>query len=177
MRMDLEKSLKLGGAVTAGLAGIFGATTAGAWYRLFKRPLPQTKGELQVDGVDGEVEIRRDRWGVPHVRASSDHDLWFGQGFCHGQDRLWQLDVYRRVVSGRLSEIAGPDGLTLDRFMRTLGLHRIGAREAGELDPETRAIFDAHCAGVNAAAGAAKALPAEFQILRRDWEPWRPADL
>ena len=50
---------------------------------------------------------RRDRWGVPHVHAQERLDLWFGQGFCHGQDRLWQIDFYRRVVSGRLSEIAG----------------------------------------------------------------------
>jgi len=177
MRMDLAKSLRLGGAVAAGVAGIFGATTAGAWYRLFKRPLPQTEGEIQLDGLEGPVEIRRDRWGVPHITAGSDHDLFFGQGFCHGQDRLWQLEVYRRVIAGRLSEIAGTDGLVVDKFMRTLGLWRLGLQEEEDAEPEVRAICDAHCAGVNAAAAAAKALPAEFQLLRLEWEPWRPADL
>ena len=58
------------------------------------------------------------------------HDLWFGQGFCHGQDRLWQIDLYRRIGSGRLSEIAGTAGLVTDRFMRTLGLRRVAEREA-----------------------------------------------
>ncbi|MGZ5342650.1 MAG: penicillin acylase family protein, partial [Solirubrobacterales bacterium] len=175
--MDYSRMLRLGGAAAAGLAGIFGATTAGAWYRLFRRPLPQTEGEIRVQGVEGSVEIRRDRWGVPHIRAASDHDLWFGHGFCHGQDRLWQCEVYRRVASGRLSEIAGEEALVLDRFMRTLGLRRIGLREEAALPPEVRSFFEAHCAGLNAAAGAAKALPAEFQILRLDWEPWRPADM
>ena len=123
------------------------------------------------------VEIARDRWGMPAVRAQTAADLWFGQGFCHGQDRLWQIDVQRRICSGRVSEIAGRAGLPVDRLMRTLGLRRLALREEAELDADLRPLLDAYCAGLNEAARRASALPAEFQLLRLDFEPWRPADM
>jgi penicillin amidase len=128
-------------------------------------------------GLRAPVEIRRDRWGVPHIRAAERHDLWFGEGFCHGQDRLWQMDLYRRIAAGRLSEISGRAGLPPDRLMRTLGLRRRALREEAQLGSELRRDLDAYCAGVNTAVEAARALPAEFQILRLDFEPWRPADM
>ena len=123
-----------------------------------------------MQGVDGAVEISRDRWGMPRVRAQTAHDLWFGQGFAHGQDRLWQCELHRRVGQGRLSEFAGADGLTVDRFMRTLGLRRVAMREEAELDPELRSLLDAYCAGINAAAeargDAAGRVPAPAPRLR-----------
>jgi penicillin amidase len=170
-------AVKLGGAAALGMAGLAGATAAGAWYRLFRRPLPKIGGEISVEGLDDAVTIRRDRWGVPHVRARTDHDLWFGQGFCHGQDRLWQLELYRRASSGRLAEVAGADALPADKLVRTLGLRRVALREEAEMAPRLREKLEAHCAGVNEAARTARALPAEFQILRLEWEPWRPADM
>ncbi len=77
------------------------------------------------------VEIRRDRWGVPHIRAETVEDLWFAEGYCHGQDRLWQMELYRLSSSGRISEIAGEEGLPSDRLMRTLGLRRGGRARGG----------------------------------------------
>jgi penicillin G amidase len=164
-------------AAIAGAAfwGLAGTTTAGVWYQLFRRPLPRTKGTMRVDGIEGAVEIARDRWGVPHIRASDPRDLWFGQGFCHGQDRLWQVDFYRRAGAGRLSEIAGRATLPTDRFMRTLGLRRAAEAEVAGLDADVRSWLEAYCAGVNAAA-AARPLPAEFQLLREPWVPFAPAD-
>ena len=107
MGIDVGRLLK-GGALGAGLGSLLlGGSAAGVWWQLFRRPLPQTEGELSVRGLEGTVEISRDRWGMPRITASSPHDLWFGQGFVHGQDRLWQLDLQRRVANGRLSEIAG----------------------------------------------------------------------
>src|SRR5262249_19773295 len=88
----------------AALGGLLGTPGAGAWYQLFRRPLPKTRGTITVDGISAPVEIRRDRWGVPHIRANSKLDVWFGQGFCHGQDRLWQLELYRRSSWGRVAE-------------------------------------------------------------------------
>ena len=76
-------------------------------------------------GLTAPAQMVVDRWGVPHVKAQTRDDLWFGQGFCHGQDRLWQMDLQRRVCSGRLSEIAGAEGLPVDRLMRTLGVARL----------------------------------------------------
>jgi penicillin G amidase len=163
-------------------AGALGAALcAGAfawlWQRMLRRPLPRTAGSIEIDGISGRVEIARDRWGVPHVHAQERLDLWFGQGFCHGQDRLWQIDFYRRVVSGRLSEIAGAEGLPADSLMRTLGLRRVAEQEAVALAPGLREALEAFCAGVNAAAACARALPFELQLLRLDFEPWRPADM
>ena len=156
---------------------LFGATAAGLWWRLFRQPLPRTKGSLTVRGLDDRVEIARDRWGMPTVRARTAADLWFGQGFCHGQDRLWQIDVQRRICSGRVSEIAGRAGLPVDRLMRTLGLRRVALREETELDGDLRSLLDAYCAGVNEAARTATAPAAEFQMLRLKFEDWRPADM
>src|SRR5918994_5354730 len=121
MRGEAKATLRAAALGAALGAGAF----AWLWHRLLRRPLPKTDGSISVAGITGPVEIRRDRWGVPHVSASERLDLWFGQGFCHGQDRLWQMDFYRRVVSGRLAEIAGAEGLPSDRLMRTLGLHRL----------------------------------------------------
>ena len=168
------RSAAIGSAAFGALAG---TTAAGLWYQIFRRPLPKTRGRVKVTGVSAQVEIRRDRWGVPHVHAATRPDLWFGQGFCHGQDRLWQLDLYRRMASGRLSEIVGGEALRADRLMRTLGLRRIAERELPELSPGLREELDAYCAGVNSAVEAARALPAEFQLLRSGFEQWRPADM
>jgi penicillin G amidase len=154
-----------------------GAALGGAWYQLLRRPLPKTEGTIRVDGLSSSVEIRRDRWGVPQIRASSEHDLWFGQGFCHAQDRLWQMDLHRRIASGRLAEIAGADGLVIDRLFRTLGIRRDSVRQVEGMDAETRSGLDAFCAGVNSGAEAARALPFEFQVTGVTFEPWEPVDI
>jgi penicillin G amidase len=163
----------------AGVAGtgIATAATAAAWHWLARRPLPQQRGTIELDGLEGRVRVRRDRWGVPHVEADERHDLYFAQGFVHGQDRLWQMDFYRRAVAGKVAEMAGEEGLPVDRLMRTLGIRRVAEREAAALGPELRDLLERFCAGVNAAAASASALPFEMQLLRLSWEPWRPVDI
>jgi penicillin G amidase len=165
--------------LVAGVAGtgLAAAATAAAWHWLARRPLPKQKGTITLDGLEGPVRIRRDRWGVPHVEAEHAADIWFAEGFCHGQDRLWQLDFYRRVVSGRVAEMAGEEGLPIDRLMRTLGIRRAAEREAATLDPELLALLERFCEGVNTAASDAKAMPFEMQLLRLAWKPWRPVDI
>jgi penicillin amidase len=177
MGFDLGRLLTTGVKAAGIGSALLGGTAAGIWWQLFRRPLPRTSGALSVAGIDQPIEIERDRWGMPTVRARTPADLWFGQGFCHGQDRLWQCEVNRRVCSGRIAEFAGRQGLPVDRLMRTLGLRRVALREEAELSDELRPLLDAYCAGLNAAAAAAAAPPAEFQLLRLEWEPWRPADM
>ena len=155
--MNVATVAKRAGLAAAAFWGLAGGATAGLWFQLFRRPLPRTTGHLRVAGIESVLEVSRDRWGVPHVRAESDLDLWFGQGFCHGQDRLWQIDLYRRIGSGRLAEIAGTAGVVTDRFTRTLGLRRVAQGEVAELAPEIRSRLDAYCAGVNAAAARSSA--------------------
>ena len=176
-------ALSKGGAARAGLlagaagTGLTAAAAAAAWHRLARRPLPQEKGTIEVAGLAGRVTIRRDRWGVPHVDAERHEDLFFAQGYCHGQDRLWQMDFYRRAVRGRVAEMAGPEGLPVDRLMRTLGIRRVAEREQAALDPGLRAQLERFCAGVNAAAADARARPFEMQLLRLEFDPWTPADI
>ncbi|MGN6274636.1 MAG: penicillin acylase family protein [Solirubrobacterales bacterium] len=171
----VEKAGLIAGAASVGLTA---SAAAIIWHRLAKRPLPQVRGTIEVDELQGRVRVRRDRWGVPHVEAEQREDLYFAQGYCHGQDRLFQMGFYRRVVEGRVAEIAGEDGLPVDRLMRTLGIRRVAEREETELAPELRAQLKRFCAGVNAAARDARAMPFEMQVLRqRSFEPWRPVDI
>ena len=174
--MQVVPLVKRLGLIGAGISAVAAAGGLGLWHRLVRRPLPVTEGTLSVRGPGGRIEIRRDRWGVPHIRAGSITDLWFGQGFCHGQDRLWQLDLYRRFASGWLAEIAGAEGLASDRFVRTLGLRRAALGEEDALGTRLSEAMHAYSAGVNAAAESARARPLELQVLRIEFEPWRPAD-
>lgn len=134
-----------------------------------------TRGAVQLTGLQAPVEILRDRWGVPHIYATNARDLMFAQGFVHAQDRLWQMEFQRRMVAGRLAEVAGPAALPADRAMRILGMRRVAGAEAALLDAETRAELDAYAAGVNAGM-AREPLPVEFTLLRFRPEPWTAAD-
>jgi penicillin G amidase len=159
------------------LTGVAAAGAFGLWYQLFRRPLPRTSGRMRLRGLEAPVDVVRDRFGVPHVRSRGDIDLSFTIGFCHGQDRLWQLEFFRRAVAGRLCEFAGQEMLHVDRLMRTLGLYRTAQRETTELDAPLRTRLTAYAAGINAAIENAAAFPIEFQILRLEPEPWSVADL
>jgi penicillin amidase len=173
-RRRVVKAVLMAGAAGTGLVA---ASAAAAWHFLARRPLPKQRGTIELAELEGPVRVRRDRWGVPHIEAGSAADLWFAEGFCHGQDRLWQMDFYRRVVCGRVSEFAGAEGLPVDRLMRTLGMRRVALREEEELEPGLRGLLERFCEGVNAAAANAPARPFEMQLLRLDFEPWRPADI
>jgi penicillin amidase len=165
----------LAGAAGTGIAA---ATAALAWHWLMRRPLPRETGTFEVTGLRGPARVRRDRWAVPHIDAEHLADLWFAQGFCHAQDRLWQMDFYRRVAAGRVSEFAGAEALPVDRLMRTLGIRRTAEREVEELEPKLREeVHEPFCAGVNAAVRSATALPFEMQLLRLEFEPWGSADI
>jgi penicillin amidase len=131
---------------------------------------------LTLQGLAGEVEVLRDTHGVPHVYAGSIEDANFALGFVHAQDRLWQMEMSRRIGAGRLAEALGAPALETDRFIRTLGVRR--AAEAGlrNYDAETRRVLDAYAAGVNAFLGTHPVLPPEFWLTGLSPEPWTAAD-
>jgi penicillin amidase len=140
--------------------------------------LPQIDGTVPVQGLQSPVEVIRDRWGVPHIYADTLDDLFFAQGFVQAQDRLWQMDMYRRAAEGRLAEILGRDAIEHDRFA-----HLIRYRgpwtdaEFGSYHPEGRRILTAFAAGVNAYithAEAAGELPVEYELTGLTPEPWLP---
>src|SRR3954462_6860065 len=150
-----SKKTLVSGAVSTTLA----AVGAGLWYQLFRRPLPKTAGRLRLRGLDAPVEVLRDRFGVPHIRARTATDACFALGFCHGQDRLWQLEFFRRATAGRLAEFAGAEALGADLLMRTIGMRRVAQREASETGPMLHGFLDSYAAGINAAVDSAAALP------------------
>ncbi len=138
--------------------------------------LPQTAGSLRVAGISAPVTIARDDHGVPTIEASSDTDVFFGLGFAHGQDRLWQFELQRRLATGRLSEVFGREAVPQDVYMRTLGLGDAARASWSSLDKEAQSSLEAYSKGVNAAAAAQRRLPVEFRVLGVDPEPWTPYD-
>jgi penicillin amidase len=146
-------------------------------YFWLRTSLPQVDGVITVAGVSAPVEIARDDRGVPTINAKTLDDAYFAIGFAHAQDRLFQMELMRRVGAGRLAETIGTAGLATDKLMRTLGLYRMAEEEAAGASPGLRAALDAYAAGVNAFLKQKRgALPPEFQLLWITPEPWKPAD-
>ena len=145
-------------------------------YVYLRQSLPQLEGEIPTGGIAAPVEILRDRAGVPHIFAQSERDAHFALGFVHAQDRLWQLEMNRRIASGRLAEVLGPAGLETDRVVRALGVRRAAQANLARLDAETRAALDAYAAGVNAFLASDPVLPPEFLLLQVRPEPWSAVD-
>jgi penicillin amidase len=146
-----------------------------AWLALGS--LPRLDGELALPGLQQPVRIVRDAHAVPHVEARTVADAYLALGFLHGQDRLWQMEVHRRIGQGRLAEVLGAAALPVDRFMRTLGLARRAEAAMATLGAEALAGLEAYARGVNAAIDQyGRVLPPEFLLLRHRPEPWRPAD-
>lgn len=157
----------------AGLAGLAG----GAYYILMRRPLPKTKGELHLQGLHEIVEVITDRYGVPHMYAQNEDDLFFAQGYIHAQERLWQMELNRRIGSGQLAEIFGAVAIETDRFARRLGMHRAAAEAEEHLPEHSKRILDAYAQGVNAYIEHNwNNLPIEFTLLRFKPNPWQVKD-
>ncbi|MCC6317044.1 MAG: penicillin acylase family protein [Gemmatimonadaceae bacterium] len=136
------------------------------------RPAPDTL-ELRVPGLRAPVEVRRDRWGIPHIYASNQHDLFLAQGFVVAQDRLFQMEMWRRQGEGRLAEVLGPSAAERDRWARAFAYRGDMAREWAAYGPDTREIVRAFVAGVNAwIAQVGDRLPPEFGLLGFRPEPW-----
>jgi penicillin amidase len=152
------------------------AVGAVAWWFVY-RPLPQIDGAASLPGLQQEVTVERDQWGVPHIRAASVEDMVEAQGYVMAQDRLWQMDLLRRVARGQLSEILGSSTVAIDRDFRTLGFGRAAERDVALLDAETRRLMEAYARGVNKFMEQhQKNLPLEFSLLGYKPQPWQTSD-
>lgn len=145
---------------------------------IFWAPLPTIDGHHRLLGLRERGEVIRDADGVPHVHARNLHDLFFLQGYVTAQDRLFQMDVFRRLGRGQLAAAFGEDALEADRFFRTIGLYRAALSDLDLLSEEARSALDAYAAGVNKRIGQARqgALPAEFSILGYRPQHWTVVD-
>ena len=157
------------------MRAIFGFLLRTGLTRLSRRRLPKINGRLRAPGLRAPAEVIRDRWGVPHIYALDERDLFFAQGFVHAQDRLWQMDIVRRLVAGRLAEVVGAEAAPADRWFRTIGMRRVIEHEANLIRDDVRAEVEAYVAGVNAGIAQGR-LPVEFTLLRYKPEPWTAAD-
>src|SRR5205823_5887388 len=163
------------------LAAIFvlAALAGAAGLHYLRRSLPQIDGTIRVAGVSAPIEIVRDADAIPHVFAANKADALFGLGYLHAQDRLWQIELQRRIGYGRLSEVLGEAALPQDRFLRTVGFGR-AARTAWEATaPWARQQIEWYVAGVNAfiASHHGARLPPEFTLLGFEPEPLTGADV
>lgn len=145
------------------------------------KSFPQIEGEIPLEGLDGSVDIYRDSMGIPHIYASTQHDLFFAQGYVHAQDRFWQMDFWRHIGAGRIAEMF-PSEAETDMFLRTLGWTEIANQEYAALEPEFKAMVDSYTEGVNAYLKDhdKQALSLEYAILgllnpEYVIEPWEPS--
>src|SRR5215217_4863650 len=140
-----------------------------------KAALAQTSGTLRVPGLQKPVTVLRDSWGVPHIFAETQDDLFFAQGFVAAQDRLWQMEIWRRAGQGKLAEVLGPEAVDRDRFARLLRYRGDLEAEYTSYAPDAKAILEAFVRGVNAFIESSRdRLPIEFQLAGIRPEPWTP---
>ncbi|MGI8772421.1 MAG: penicillin acylase family protein [Acidobacteriaceae bacterium] len=148
------------------------------WLRQAMRAsLPQVEGEAHTAAVMAPVTVRRDGHGVPHIEASTMDDLIAAQGYVTAQDRLWQMDMIRRMAAGEAAELLGAALLPHDRMQRVLLFRPTAERLAASLQPRDRRFFEDYARGVNAyIAENSGHLPAEFRVLGYKPRPWQPVD-
>lgn len=138
--------------------------------------LPIDSGSLTVEGLQNNASIRYDKFGVPHINAEQDVDVYFALGFAHAQNRLWQMEMNRRTAAGRLSEILGITTRPSDVYMRTLGLSQNAQKMWAQLPPFEKSVLTHYVKGVNAGIAQLKNLPMEYHILEFKPEPWTEVD-
>ena len=147
-------------------------------YQLRHGGMPVRTGEVQLEGLHGAVEVRWDRWGVPHVKASHDDDLAAALGWLHANDRLTQMEIGRRAARGRLSELLGEAAYEIDLHFRRLQLAQTADRAyQTSLSAESKSWLDAYARGIDSRVASLDGdLPPGLRLLGAEIEPWQPAD-
>ncbi len=134
------------------------------------------EGEIKVDGISANIEITFDQKGIPQVWAKNNEDMYFALGWLHASERLFQMELIRRLSSGRLSEIFGEVAFETDLYQRRIGFQRKADLEILDVDPADRQILQKYCDGINEWINYKSILPPEFILLGFTPEKWKPAD-
>lgn len=165
-------------AALLGLLALIGLAALGV-YLYLRGSLPRLDGRQSLPGLGAPVEVVRDRDDIPHIYAQSDLDAYAALGYVHAQDRLWQMEIQRRIGHGRLAEVLGASALQTDLFLRTLGVSRAASSAWERLEPESRRLVEAYVRGINAflRTHRGRRLPLEFTLLGYAPEEWRPEDV
>ena len=180
-KSDKDMLLRLGAGdsiqAICGDAGLTRAEFDQWWAEQTAGRVPSTEGSRTASFLSGRVDIVRDEWGVPHVLADSDDDLFFGYGYATAQDRLWQLDYYRRKAHGRLSEVIGPSGIEIDTVSHTIGLSRTAEANLARFPEKTKRRLAAFTSGINTFMEETRRnLPIEFDLLGYEPDEWTSLD-
>jgi penicillin amidase len=167
--------------VTAVCAQSHAETASASLEARAKAALAVIRGSLNVRGLQQSVRVQRDRWGVAHIYAQNEHDLFFAQGFVVAQDRLFQMELWKRSGQGRLAEILGPSYVKRDTSARLLHYRGDMDAEYKSYSPDTKEILEAFTSGINAYIAEIQrpggiGLPLEFQLAGFKPEPWEPED-
>ncbi len=149
--------------------------------KIAKNAFPPIEGTEEISALKEKVEILWDKYGIPHIFAQSAEDAYFAQGYVHSQHRLWQMETFRRLISGELAEIVGTGSLKSDKHYRIIGLHRIAKRCVKEMEENKEGVFyrliNAYISGVNhGIKKARKNPPIEFAALKIDIRDWKMED-
>ena len=161
---------------TAGVAVTLVLLTVAVVTGLLRASLPKLDGELRAAGVRSSLVIERDDLGVPTLTASNRHDVVYGLGFVHAQDRFFQMDLSRRVAAGELAALMGPAVLEQDKRLRRLRLRHTATRALAALPADQRELATAYAEGVNAGLASLNSRPPEYWVLRMQPQPWQPED-
>jgi penicillin G amidase len=161
--------------IVAAAAAVFGGAV---WLKHAMRDsLPQLDGQFRLRGLSAAVTVRRDQHGVPHIQAATLDDLFMAQGYVTAQDRLWQMDMARRMSAGDASEVLGPTLIEHDRVERTLLMRETAEHIVANLSESDRRYLQDYARGVNIfIATNEENLPAEFRLLVYKPQPWQPVD-
>lgn len=159
---------------------VLGLSLAGFVTYTLRQSFPIENGAIALSRLKAEATVQRDRWGIPHIYAANSHDLFMAQGYIHAQDRFWQMDFWRHIGSGRLSEMFGSSQIATDKYLRTMGWARVAQQEIKQMNAEMRAYLEAYAEGVNAylAERQGSALSLEYAVLKLlnpgyKPEPWQ----
>ncbi len=159
---------------------VLGLLLMGLGTHIVRQSFPQESGTIQLPGLKAEVSVQRDKWGVPHIYAANSHDLFMAQGYIHAQDRFWQMDFWRHIGSGRLSEMFGSSQVETDKYLRTMGWARVAQQEIPLINAQMKAYLEAYADGVNAylAKHQGSTLSLEYAVLKflnpgYQPEPWQ----
>src|SRR5215472_14857840 len=166
------RTLKLIGAAAVVLV----LAALGTAYGLLRASLPQLDGRIPHEGVGAPVRIARDARGVPTIEAADRLDLAYATGFVHGQDRLFQMDLARRLAAGELAELFGAVAIEHDRETRLFRFRAVAREVVAAATPAQRAVLEAYARGVNAGIASLGARPWEYWVLGQAPVPWRDED-
>ncbi len=163
--------------IALGLVGILVAAASAYLFWATKAAEPRYSGAYRFDELSAEVTVRFGAHAVPTIEASRATDLIFAQGFVVASERMWQMDLMRRLAQGRLAEVMGEPPLAVDRFFRAIGLGAVARASLTALEPSYRELLRAYAAGVNAYLREARnRLPLEYRLAGIKPEPWQPED-